>query len=84
MIEKKGCADRGGEVLPALVHERVAPTPCPVADLSGHLELQCFGVGAGGERVELCLQLQLGGDRRRELLAGGALRDPGADLLGKG
>ena len=49
--------DRVGEVLPALVHVGVAAGAGAVADLAGDPDLGGLGFRAGGERVELGLEL---------------------------
>ena len=50
--------DPGGEVDAAVVHEREAPGAGAVADLRGDPDLQRPVLGAGGERVELGLELR--------------------------
>ena len=49
--------DPGGEVLPAVVDERVPAVACPVADLRGDADLRCARLGAGGELVELVVEV---------------------------
>ena len=76
--------DAGGEVLAAVVHERVAPGAGAVADLGGDPELQRPGPGARGERVELGVEL-VGLAPSMPRVAGGRLGEVGAgvlDLLG--
>ena len=60
--------DAGGEVAPALVHERVAAVAGAVAHLAGDAQLRGPGLGAGGERVELAVEpLELAAEDRRDL-----------------
>ena len=47
----------GGEVLAAVVDERVAAVAGAVADLAGDADLERPRPGAGGERVELAVEL---------------------------
>ena len=48
--------DPGGEVLPALVHERIPPVAGAVTDLARDADLHRSGLGASGERVELAVE----------------------------
>ena len=60
--------DAVGEVLAAVVDEGVAAVAGAVADLGGDPDLERSGPGAGGERVELAVELLgLAGEDRREL-----------------
>ena len=48
--------DPGGEVLPALVHERVPAVAGSVAHVAGDADLQRPRLCASGEGVELCVE----------------------------
>ena len=63
--------DPGGEVLSALVHERVAAVAGAVAHIAGDAELERPALGAGGERVELGVEpLELAAEDRWRSAAG--------------
>ena len=77
--------DAVGEVLSAPVDVGEASGAGAVAGLRGDLDLERLGLGAGGERVELAVELvRFAGEDVRELVAvgGGELRAGALDLLG--
>ena len=77
--------DAVGEVLSALVDVGEASDAGAFAGLRGDLDLERLGLGAGGERVELAVELVvLAGEDLGELLSrgGGELGAGALDLLG--
>ena len=77
--------DAVGEVLSALVDVGEASGAGAVAGLRGDLDLERLGLGAGGEGVELAVELvRFAGEDVRELVAlgGGEVRAGALDLLG--
>jgi hypothetical protein len=77
--------DRVGEVLPAHVDVSEASDAGAFADLRGDPDLERLRFGAGGERVELCVELGgLAGEDGDELFAvgGGEVRTGVLDVVG--
>src|SRR5579884_1307024 len=78
--------DAGGEVLSAVVHERVAAVAGAIADLSGDADLQRPRLGAGRQRVELGVEtVGLAAEDRGDLplLLGAEVLAGVSDLLGR-